>query len=299
MPMTPASPRSARKTRPADPPVTLEGRIQACYENLPGSEVVVADVLLNHPGRLATHSATELATDAGASKAAVTRLIQRLGYVSYAAARAEVRLAQQWGSPMYLEASAPVGGGRQAAFAGHAAADQQILARTVGGLTDADLDGTVEALASARRVVVIGFRNSAWLAMYARSQLGLLRPGVELAPLPTETLAEGLTDLGRQDVVLALGFRRRVPAFVAALRAAHATSARIALVTDPSGAADLRFADWTLACHSRGASIFDSYVGAVSLLNFLAAQLAQALGDSGRKRLLGVERWHDQLGDLA
>ncbi len=290
--------RGSRKPRAAAKP-TLEDRIRACYDVLPGSEITVADVLLNHPGRLATHSATELAADAGTSKAAVTRLIQRLGFVSYAAARTEARDAQQWGSPVYLEAAAPVGGGPHAAFASHIAADQQILARTLGALSDRDLEGTVEALAKARRVIVTGFRNSAWLAMYARAQIGLLRPGVEIAPLPTETLAESLVGLGREDVVLAMGFRRRVPAFAAALRAAHAASARIVLVTDPSGAADLRFADWTLTCHCRGASMFDSYAAAVSVLNFIAAQLAQTLGDAGRQRLQGVEQWHGRLGDLA
>lgn len=296
MPRSPGPPRSSVATTE---PVTLESRIRATYASLPGSETAVADVLLNHPGRLATHSATELAFDAGASKAAVTRLIQRLGYPSYAAARSEVRTAQNWGSPVYLESAVPATLGRHAAFATHVTADQQLLARTLNAISEKDLDHAVDALANARRVVVVGFRNSAWLAMYARSQIGLLRAGVELAPLPTETLAEGLVDLGRDDVVLALGLRRRIPTFAHALRAAHAASARIVLITDPSGAADLRFADWTLTCHCRGSSIFDSYAAAVSLLNFLASQLVQALGDAGRERLQGVEQWHGRLGDLA
>ena len=67
---------------------TLEQRISDCYEFLPNSERRVADLLLNFPAQLATHSATELASLAGASKAAVSRLIQRLGYASYASARA-------------------------------------------------------------------------------------------------------------------------------------------------------------------------------------------------------------------
>lgn len=297
-PMPPLAGRP-RKPRTGAAPDTMESRIRACYDTLPGSEVAVANVLLNHPGRLATHSATELALDARASKAAVTRLIQRLGYPSYAAARAQARDAQLWGSPIYLEPSAPAGQAPHTALATHIAADQQILARTLAALTERDLDHAVTLLARARRVVVVGFRNSAWLAMYARAQLGLLRPGVELAPLPTETLAEGLVDLGGDDLVLAMGFRRRVPSFAAALRAARHASAKVLLVTDPSGAADLRFADCTLTCHCSGVSMFDSYVGAVSVLNFLAAQLAQALGDAGRQRLQGVEAWHGRLGDLA
>ncbi len=291
--------RRTRKTRPSPLVPSLESRIRSAYNRLPGSELVVADVLLDHPGRLATHSATELALDAGASKAAVTRLVQRLGYASYATARTEARNAQQWGSPVYLENSAPVGAGRHAAFASHVAADQQLLARTLAAVTEEQLDQVLQALAHARRVVVVGFRNSAWLAMYARTQIGLLRGGVELAPLPTETLAEALADLGAKDVILAIGLRRRTAGFANAMRAAKATSARIVLLTDPSGAADLDFAHWTLTCHNRGASIFDSYAAAVSLLNFLAGQLAPLLGEGGRTRLQNVEQWHRRLGDLA
>ena len=289
----------ARKSRPSPGPATLEGRIRAAYEGLPGSEALVADVLLHHPGWLATHSATELATNAGVSKAAVTRLLQRLGYASYATARSEVRDAQQWGSPVYLDGGATEDVGRHAALAGHFAADQQVLARSLASLAETDLDQVITALGNARRVIVVGFRNSGWLASYARRQISLLRLGVEQAPMPTETLAESLVDLGPDDVLLAIGLRRRVPAFGTALRAAHAASARIILLTDPSGAATLRFADWTLTCHSRGASMFDSYVAPVSLLNFLTEQLALSLGEAGRGRLQDVEQWHARLGDLS
>lgn len=299
----PRSTRAPRSAKPAKalkaPAVALETRIRACYESLPGSEASVADVLLNHPGRLATHSATELAADAGVSKAAVTRLIQRLGYDSHAAARNEARLARQWGAPLYLQTDAPLGEGRKAAYAEHVAADQQSLAHTLHGLDEAALQGSVRALAAAGRVVVLGFRNSAWLALYARIQLGLLRPAVDLAPLPSQTLAESLVGLGRGDVMLAVGMRRRVPGFAAAIEAARTEGVRILLLTDPTGVADVPGADWTLGCHCRGAAMFDTYVAAVSVINFLATQVAAELGLAARQRLQGVERWHGRLGDMA
>ena len=292
--------RAARSAKPATPPsVALESRIHACYEDLPGSEARVADVLLNHPGRLALHSATELAADAGVSKAAVTRFIKRLGYDSHAAARREARLARQWGAPLYLQPDAPPGDGRKAEYAQHMAADQQSLAHTLNGLDEAALDGSVLALARARRVVVLGFRNSGWLALYARIQLGLLRPAVDLAPLPSQTLSESLVGLGRGDVLLAVGMRRRVPSFAAAIEAARAEGVRIVLLTDPTGVADVPGADWTLGCHCRGASMFDTYVAAVSVINFLAAQVAAQLGTVALQRLQDVERWHGRLGDMA
>jgi DNA-binding MurR/RpiR family transcriptional regulator len=301
MSATPLHPRS-RLPRPSKTPAApvpaLEARIHGCYEELPGSEARVADVLLNHPGLLATHSATELAADAGVSKAAVTRLIQRLGYDSHAAARREARQAQQWGAPLYLQPEAPVGEGRRAAYAQHVAADQQSLAHTLRGLNEAALDGSVQALARAQRVIVLGFRNSAWLALYARIQIGLLRPAVDLAPLPSQTLAESLVGLGRDDVILAVGMRRRVPSFGAALQAARSEGVRIVYLTDPTGAADVPDADWTLSCHCRGAAMFDTYVAAVSVINFLAAQVAGELGKAALQRLQGVEHWHSQLGDM-
>ena len=301
--MSPATtPKRVRAPKPAKPEKTpsaaLEVRIRACYEGLPGSEARVADVLLDHPGRLATHSATELAADAGVSKAAVTRLIQRLGYHSHAAARSEARLAQQWGAPLYLQAKASPVEGHRAAYAQHVAADQQSLAHTLQGLDERALDGSVRALAGAGRVVVLGFRNSAWLALYARIQLGLLRPAVDLAPLPSQTLSESLVGLGRGDVILAVGMRRRVPSFAAALHAARAEGVRIVLLTDPTGVADVPGADWTLGCHCRGAAMFDTYVAAVSVINFLAAQVAAQLGTQALQRLQGVERWHGRLGDM-
>lgn len=291
--------RASKSAKQAmSPSVALESRIHACYEGLPGSEARVADVLLTHPGRLATHSATELAADAGVSKAAVTRLLQRLGYDSHAAARDEARLARQWGAPLYLQSDAPPGDGRKAAYAQHVAADQQSLAHTLHGLDEAALDGSVLALARARRVVVLGFRNSAWLALYARIQLGLLRPAVDLAPLPSQTLSESLVGLGRGDVILAVGMRRRVPGFAAAIQAARAEGVRIVLLTDPTGAADVPGADWTLGCHCRGAAMFDTYVAAVSVLNFLCGQVAAQLGTAALQRLQSVEQWHGRLGDM-
>lgn len=278
---------------------SLEKRIGACYESLPNSERQVADLLLNFPGQLATHSATEIAKMSGASKAAVTRIIQRMGYASFAQARADVRSAQKWGSPIYIETQATAqGDGAAAGIAAHIAADTEVLRKTLDGLNPADLAAIVTALRDARRVLVIGHRNSALLATYLRGHLGLLRSGVELAPMHGETLAEGLFGLGPQDLLLAVGFRRRVPAFLSALELARRAGTRIALITDPSGAALARNADWVIGCHCRGASIFDSYVAAVSLINFLASQLAAALGGAGRARLREIEQLHEDLGDL-
>ena len=54
-------------------------RIRVHYQSLPPSERKLADLILDFPGDIAGYSATELAHLAGVSKAAATRLFQRLG----------------------------------------------------------------------------------------------------------------------------------------------------------------------------------------------------------------------------
>ncbi len=300
------APKQVRREKSPAPPdvvsrraITLAMRIERSYPDMPPSEKCVADVLLDSPGRLAAYSATELAEYAKASKAAVTRCIRRLGYSSFAQARSEARGALQWGSPLYLAD----GNGRTVAAASpgleaHFAADVEILNRTCSALSESELLAAAQAVATARRVVVIGYRNSHLLAGFARTQLGLLRPGVELVPTAGETLAEGFAELGREDIVVAVGFRRRVPIFMRAIEAAHIAGARILYLTDPGGSVAPRTATWTLRCHCRGASLFDSYVGALSVLNYLANLVAKILGEPARKRLQNVERMHGELGDL-
>ena len=61
-------------------PRTIERRIRALYEEMPGSERALADRVLEFPGDVLLCSATELAELAGASQAAVSRFVRRLCY---------------------------------------------------------------------------------------------------------------------------------------------------------------------------------------------------------------------------
>ena len=108
------------------------------------------------------------------------------------------------------------------------------------------------------------------------------------------TLAEGMAGLGPEDLLIAVGFRRRVPAFATALGIARRCRTPTAVLTDPSGAALAGEARWVLTAHCRGAAIFDSYVAGVSLINHLASQLAQRLGARARTRLRAIEALHGE-----
>ncbi|UCE30593.1 MAG: MurR/RpiR family transcriptional regulator [Burkholderiales bacterium] len=296
----------------------LEARIRHHVEAMPPSERSVAELVLAHPGLLATHSATELAGLAGSSKAAVTRCIRRIGYASFAAVRAEARGAQRWGSPLYAETgltrvappaeSRPRGARARGAkgarlqderLAAHVRAEVVNLDRSFAAIGQQRFEAIAQAIAGARRVLVLGYRNSRVLATHLAAMLGALRTGVELAPGAAGTLGESLASLSRHDVVVAVGLRRRVPVFMRAIRVAQAQGARVLYLTDAAAGTHASQPTWTMRVHCAGTSLFDSYAAAFSVANYLLALVAARCGEPARARLREIERLHGALDELA
>ena len=80
----------------------IEDCLRDIYEELPRSERLLADIIIDFPGDLATHSISELVARANTSNAAATRLIKRLGYKDFREVRKQAREAKAQGSPRYL-----------------------------------------------------------------------------------------------------------------------------------------------------------------------------------------------------
>lgn len=278
---------------------SFENRIRECYPDLPESERKVADLVIDFPGEIAAYSATELAELAGASKAAVTRLIRRLGYGNFDEARRSARDTRDWGSPLYLLRHEPAAPPVDQRLREHLEQDLGNIARTFDGLNPAQMDQIVEAVASARRVWLLGYRNSHILATYARWQFIQVRDEVHVLPLGGETLAEYLASMSGDDLMIAFGFRRRVAQVRRAMEIANRAGTPILYMADPTVRETAALARWTLLCEVGGVGVFDSYSAALSLLHYLCVALVAKTGAAGRRRLQRVEDMHDALGDFA
>ena len=277
--------------QPAD---DVETRIAAAFDRLTESEKRLAEAVAEAGGDLSAFTAGELAVRAGVSAATAARFFRRLGYQSYGDLRRAARAARTWGSPLYELAA-----NRPADFDLHVAQDIDNLRRLAAELPPATLEAAVALLASARRLNVLGFRNSAALAAYARGLLAQVRPDVRLLPLPGQTLAEDLVGLGPDDALLVFGFRRRPPALCEAMAVVREAGVRILLVTDASAARTAHLASVTLRCPNQGASLFDSYVAPMSLIGHLAAAVAARLGEGAEDRFAAIEELHRRLEPFA
>ena len=116
----------------------------------------------------------------------------------------------------------PEPGALDAKLKQHLEHDLANMRRTFEALDSHKLEQIVEELLKARRLWLLGYRNSGFLAAYARWQFAQLREQVHLLQSGTETLAEQLVDLRPDDLVVVLGFRRRPSRLRVALESIHA-----------------------------------------------------------------------------
>ncbi|MDD2547785.1 MAG: diaminopropionate ammonia-lyase [Burkholderiaceae bacterium] len=280
---------------PSDP----ESRIRHAYGRLSEAERKLADLVLGRGRALLGYSATELAGLAGTSKSTAARFFRSLGYAGYGDFRQAVRAAQVPPSP--LERMEPPrrkeGLGEQ--FKAHLRDDALRLQEWAETLPDAQMEAALERLSRARKVWVVGYRHSHVTAFYAQALLSQVRGDVLTLNDAAGREADLLASASDKDVVLAVDFRRRSLRLPRTLAAARSAGAQVLVLTDAPFSALALQAQVVLRCaasHPQG--LFDSYVCAMSVVNFLAAALAQRQRHSTHQRLERIERLHVALNDL-
>ena len=276
---------------------SLESRIRQQWDQLSLHEQRLADVLLAAPGQLAMNTATELAQSAGVSKATATRFFRHIGYESYDAARRQAREMQNSGSPLYLQA-APSASPLGTLIQNHLEKEVSSLVNTFRLLEDDQLEACVEAIASAKRVVVMGWRHSQTIAMLIYRDLIHIHPDVRLLPRAGDSLAEHLAALGPQDVVICVGLRRRMPALETAMSALADMQVPMLYISDVLAGKPAKYANWVLRCHTDVNLIFDSTVALSGVCNLLCSLVARRMGKTGSYHLATIETLHQSLEEL-
>lgn len=271
----------------------LRERIQTQYAALSLIDRKLADVLLAHESELLTYSATELAALAGVSKASTARFFKRLGFADFQAFRQHQRAPQP--SPLSRVTQQ---GLRNNPLQQHMAHDAQCLQALAQGLSDASVQRAAKLLAGARRVWVVGYRNGYMTAFYAQALLSQLRAEVHLLNQGMGEDAELLAEIQQGDVLLAMDFRRRTRRLSQVVDIACEAGAALVLVSDAHVSALAARAQALFICPAQGEAIFDSYVGAISLINYLATATLAQLPKKARSRMTAIEQVHAQLDDL-
>ncbi len=265
----------------------IDERITQQYGELSPQERRAAETLLEHLHDLATYRSAELADLAGVSKATMSRLFRSLGFTDFDEVRDHLRALRSAGEPRRIDGASTT--------VAHLEHEQESLRRA---LESPVLDDVVTLLAGARRVLVVGWRNSHPVALHLRQQLAHARADVRLAPLPGQVISEELADLTAGDAVVVVGFRRRPADFGAFLVEAGRTGATVVLLGDPTARRHAAAAAHWLECPVSSTLAFDSYAAAMSLVSVLSDGVLSSLGRPARDRVADISAAYSRLAEV-
>ena len=255
----------------------------------------MADFIVDHFDDLISYNSAELAQLSGVSKATVSRLFKRLGYEKYRDMRDELRTLRQSGMPLTDHREAVQG---NTLLARHYKQEMANLTQWVNALDARQFAEAINALVKARRVVIIGMRNSWPLALHLRQQLLQARGQVVVLPQPGQSLSEELVDISAEDIVVVMAFRRRPRIIRPLMQQLQQRGVTQLLICEPQAHSLFPLACWRLCAPLDSVSAFDSYASANSLINLLANALLHEILDSGRPRIHDIATLYQQLDEL-
>jgi DNA-binding MurR/RpiR family transcriptional regulator len=252
---------------------TLEGRIVASFETLSPKQRAIARLILDNRYFASFASAAEIGEKVDASAATVVRLCQELGYEGLPDLQQAIRNEL----PSYLTAVERLERRLTASPGSHElpqrvfATDIANLQRTSDALDSAAFDGAVEAIARARRVLILASGVTAAAAHFFAYSLQVINCSARAVSDGDIVLAVNLAHLTAEDVVVGVGLWRYVRSTVEALAQAKAQGARTIAITDSLVSPLAREADFAFEVTAEGVAHSLSIAAIVSLMNALVA----------------------------
>lgn len=275
----------------------LTGLIERHRNELSPAERRVADVVLRDPEMVAFGTVATVAAQAATSGASVVRLASRLGLDGFSALQAMVQgqLSRQLRpATERIRQPGPVDVVGQVL-----AAELDNVHVTLDRVDRAGFERAVSALADDKaRVLLASGDASAGVLQQFAAELAMLRDGVVLLDGSEVAVARRAATVGPDDVAVVLDLRRYDRAVMALARRVAAAGATVVALTDRTLSPLAAVADITFVVSATGVGPFDSYVGALALLNAITAEVAARLRSSATERLDRIEADWSSIGAL-
>jgi DNA-binding MurR/RpiR family transcriptional regulator len=252
---------------------TLSAYISSRFDEFSRSQKDVAQYVVDHLEEVAFHTAEELARRANTSSSTVVRFSQALGFEGFPelqeAARDEYRQTHRQPAPDGAQV-APLFSLDQSPFETAVLADHLNVEETARKVSRSEVDGAIEAIATAEKVLITGTDQMAFFASYLRHLLMLLDIRAEIAASPSQ---EALSRLGRIDertLVIGLSAGRPHPLVVRAMKIARHRKASTLAIVDATLSEVAKLSERTLYYSSNSPAFVRSHTGLLAIVQALA-----------------------------
>ncbi len=235
-----------------------------------GHKKIAAYILQNYD-KAAFMTASALGEKVGTSESTVVRFASELGFKGYPELQKELQqlIKSKLTAVQRMEVSQSLIGDNdivRTVLTG----DIELIRETAEQTSKTDFKNAVDAINNAKKIYILGVRSSAALASFLAFYFNLVFDSVVLVDTSSASeMFEQMFRINENDVCIAISFPRYSKQTVNALRFIQDRKATIISITDTADSPMAPYTDHLLVAKSNMASVVDSLVAPLSLINAL------------------------------
>ena len=169
-------------------------------------------------------------------------------------------------------------------------ADIQNVRQTLEDLPREIFNAAVSDVVNARNVYIFGAGSCRALANFVHYYLKLLMHNTHLIHTSSSAeIFEEMVDIGEEDVIIGMSFPRYSSKAVKTLDFARSRNAKVIAITDSQLSPISDYADHMLLAHSDLATVVDSLVAPLAVINALIVAVSLKKMDENRESLTALE----------
>ena len=249
--------------------------IEEAYKTFSKGQRYIADYICNNYDKAVDMTAARLGKIVGVSESTVVRFAMTLGYKGYPEFQKalEELVRTKLNSIQRMEVTyGRISQGE--ILTSVLQADIEKIKLTMGSMDQEAFEMAVDTILKAKRIYVIGIRSCAPLASFLSYYLQLICEDVTLVNTNSSSeIFEQLIRIGQDDVVIGISFPRYSMRTLKALEFANNRNAKVITLTDSVHSPMNLYSSCNLIARSDMASIVDSLVAPLSVINALVVAL--------------------------
>lgn len=250
-------------------------KIEDGYQKFSKGQKKLADFIREDYDKAAFLTAAKMGEEVGVSESTVVRFAMALGYDGYPGfQRALGELVRtKLNSIQRMEVTyGRISQGE--ILASVLQSDIEKIKLTMEAIDHGSFEMAVDTILKARRIYVIGIRSCAPLASFLSFYLNLIGPNVTAVTTNSSSeIFEQLIRIGEEDVIIGISFPRYSMRTLKALEFASNRKAKVITLTDSVHSPMTLYSSCNLIARSDMASIVDSLVAPLSVVNALVVAL--------------------------
>ena len=253
----------------------LSNRINECYSKLSKGQKRLATYITDNYDKAVFLTAAKLGEVVGVSESTVVRFAMHLGYKGYPEFQSalEELVRNKLNSLQRMEVT--YGRINQSKILESVLkADAQRIESSLEKIDENAFEQAVDTILNARDIYIIGIRSCAPLANFMAFYFTLIFEHVHLIQTSSSSeIFEQMVRIGKEDVIIGISFPRYSMRTLKAMEFANNRSAKVITLTDSVHSPMNLYSSCNLIAESDMASIVDSLVAPLSVINALIVAL--------------------------